>query len=74
MSIAWTRLLPTGFPDYISEDGKNYYSNLINALLEKGIEPVITLYHWDLPQSLQDLGKIYYFYLVIVIVGHAILH
>ncbi|CAH2097432.1 unnamed protein product [Euphydryas editha] len=56
ISISWTRLLPSGFPDRISEDGKTYYNNLINTLLEKGIEPLVTLYHWDLPQSLQDLG------------------
>ncbi|CAH2097426.1 unnamed protein product [Euphydryas editha] len=55
-SISWPRLLPSGFPDYISEDGKRYYNNLINTLLEKRIQPVVTLYHFDLPQSLQDLG------------------
>lgn len=50
--------MPKDFSKYVSEDGKNYYNNLINALLAKGIEPVVTMYHWDLPQSLQDLGKI----------------
>nr|XP_037874097.1 myrosinase 1 isoform X2 [Bombyx mori] len=55
-SIAWTRILPTGFSDKISEDGKNYYNRLIDGLLEKGINPVISIYHWDLPQQLQDLG------------------
>ncbi|XP_030026240.2 myrosinase 1 [Manduca sexta] len=55
-SLSWTRLLPNGFANKISEDGKNYYDNLINGLLEKGIEPLVTIYHWDLPQSLQDLG------------------
>ncbi|CAH2097409.1 unnamed protein product [Euphydryas editha] len=55
-SISWPRLLPSGFPNYISEDGKRYYNNIINTLLEKRIQPVVTLYHFDLPQSLQDLG------------------
>ncbi|CAH1640814.1 unnamed protein product [Spodoptera littoralis] len=55
-SISWPRLLPTGFPNHISQDGKNYYNNLIDGLVEKGIEPLITLYHFDMPQSLQDLG------------------
>ncbi|CAD0205295.1 unnamed protein product [Chrysodeixis includens] len=56
ISISWSRLLPTGYPNVISEDGKNYYNNLIDGLLEKGIEPVVTIHHFDLPQSLQDLG------------------
>ncbi|XP_072948366.1 myrosinase 1-like [Epargyreus clarus] len=55
-SISWPRLLPNAFPTKISESGKKYYNNLINALLDKGIEPIVTLYHWDLPQKLQDLG------------------
>ncbi|CAB3254578.1 unnamed protein product [Arctia plantaginis] len=55
-SISWTRLLPTGYPNIISEDGKRFYNDLIDGLLEKGIEPIVTLYHCDLPQSLQDLG------------------
>lgn len=48
--------MPLGYPHKISNDGKDYYNNLINALLAKNIQPVVTMYHWDLPQSLQDLG------------------
>lgn len=55
-SVSWPRLFPNGFTNKISEDGKRYYDNLIDLLLANEIEPVITLYHWDLPQSLQDLG------------------
>ncbi|KAJ8710543.1 hypothetical protein PYW08_009058 [Mythimna loreyi] len=55
-SISWSRLLPSGFPNHISEDGKNYYNNLIDGLLEKGIQPLVTMNHFDLPMSLQDLG------------------
>ena len=54
-SIAWPRLFPKG--DKVREErGFDFYNRLINALLEAGIEPVATIYHWDLPQPLQDNG------------------
>ncbi|KAL6843234.1 hypothetical protein ACP4OV_026947 [Aristida adscensionis] len=52
-SIAWSRIFPYGAGE-VNQAGINHYNNLINALLAKGIEPYVTLYHWDLPQALED--------------------
>ena len=54
-SIAWPRILPAGRGD-VNQAGIDFYSELVDALLEAGIEPWVTLYHWDLPQALQDEG------------------
>jgi beta-glucosidase len=54
-SIAWPRVLPAG-TGQVNPAGLDFYDRLVDALLEKGIEPFVTLYHWDLPQALQDRG------------------
>jgi beta-glucosidase len=54
-SIAWPRLLPTG-RGRVNQAGLDFYSRLVDGLLEAGITPYATLYHWDLPQTLQDAG------------------
>ena len=55
LSISWSRLFPNG--DEVREErGFVFYDKLINTLISAGITPYITLYHWDLPQALEDKG------------------
>jgi beta-glucosidase len=54
-SVAWPRIRPDGIGP-VNEPGLDFYRRLVDALLEAGIAPFVTLYHWDLPQSLQDAG------------------
>ena len=54
-SLAWPRIIPGG-TGAVNQAGLDYYSRLIDGLLQRGIDPVATLYHWDLPQPLEDRG------------------
>jgi beta-glucosidase len=54
-SVAWPRVLPSG-RGKVNAKGLDFYRGLVDHLLEQGIEPYVTLYHWDLPQALQDEG------------------
>ncbi|KAF3498374.1 hypothetical protein DY000_02056692 [Brassica cretica] len=53
-SISWSRILPRGnLKGGINQAGINYYNNLINQLLLKGVKPYVTIFHWDLPEALE---------------------
>ena len=54
-SLSWSRILPNG-TGKINEKGTDFYNRLIDGLLERNITPFMTLYHWDLPQVLQNRG------------------
>lgn len=54
-SIAWPRIFPTG-RGRINPAGIGFYDRLVDGMLKRGIEPAATLYHWDLPQALEDKG------------------
>jgi beta-glucosidase len=55
LSVAWPRVVPEP-GGRVNAKGLDFYERLVDALLGRGIAPVVTLYHWDLPQYLQDLG------------------
>ena len=54
-SVAWPRIQPTG-SGAVNQPGLDFYRKLVDGLVARGIRPGITLYHWDLPQALQDVG------------------
>jgi len=55
-SIAWTRVLPNGTTDQVNQAGVDYYNKLIDELKVNDIEPLVTLYHWDLPEVFRAIG------------------
>jgi beta-glucosidase len=54
-SVSWSRVMPAG-RGVVNPAGLDFYDRLVDALLAGGIEPLVTLYHWDLPAALDDLG------------------
>lgn len=54
-SVSWPRVLPSG-TGAINQPGLDFYQRLVDALLEAGVRPLLNLFHWDLPQPLQDRG------------------
>lgn len=54
-SISWSRILPDGVGE-LNQQGVDFYNHLIDGLLARGVTPWVTMYHWDLPQALQDKG------------------
>jgi beta-glucosidase len=55
LSVAWPRVQPDGRGG-VNQPGVDFYSRLVDQLLDNGITPLVTLYHWDLPQPLEDAG------------------
>ncbi len=52
-SVSWPRILPKGSGE-VNPNGIEFYHNVIDELIKSGVEPILTVYHWDLPQALQD--------------------
>ncbi|MCA0044975.1 GH1 family beta-glucosidase [Celeribacter litoreus] len=54
-STSWSRVMPEGRGP-VNQEGLDYYDRLVDAILERGLEPHATIYHWELPSALSDLG------------------
>lgn len=59
LSISWSRVLPNGTINNVNSLGVEYYLNIFKALQARGIEPMVTLYHWDTPLPLHEMGGWY---------------
>ncbi|CDW81975.1 glycosyl hydrolase family protein [Stylonychia lemnae] len=57
MSISWSRILPQGTIDSINQKGIDFYHEIFDSLIEAGIQPWVSLYHWDLPSALYGRGS-----------------
>ena len=55
LSVSWSRLQPTGMGP-LNDEGVAFYERVLSGLRQRGIRPLVTLYHWDLPQPLEDAG------------------
>ncbi|XP_049835923.1 myrosinase 1-like [Schistocerca gregaria] len=55
-SISWHKVLPTGGVNNINPEGIDYYNKVIDGLIANGITPMVTMFHWDLPQTLPNIG------------------
>ncbi len=55
LSIAWPRIFPEGFGE-VNPKGIAFYNKLLNAMIAEGITPWVTMFHWDLPQALEEIG------------------
>jgi beta-glucosidase len=53
-SISWTRIFPNGTGPHVNPEGVAHYNRVIDALVSRGLKPFVTLFHWDLPETLQD--------------------
>lgn len=56
ISLSWSRLLPKGLAHEVNQEGIRFYNDVIDELVDNNIEPIVVLYHWDLPQILQEFG------------------